>query len=89
MVVMGFVAGQGACGRSDCSKALDSIALGQYRIILSADTASEVRVHRPTRGSTTSMGSTALLAWQIFHSTYAPKYKNAAADCYICCGIFI
>jgi len=25
---MGFVAGQGACGRSDCSKALDSIAIG-------------------------------------------------------------
>ena len=28
MVMMGFVAGQGACGRSGCSKALDSIALG-------------------------------------------------------------
>ena len=35
------------------------------------------------------MGFPALLAWQIFHRTYAHKYKNAAADCYICCGIFI
>ena len=35
------------------------------------------------------MGSPALLAWQIFHRTYAHKYKNAAADCYICYGIFI
>ena len=35
------------------------------------------------------MGSPALLAWQIFHRTYAHKYKNAAADYYICYGIFI
>ena len=35
------------------------------------------------------MGFPALLAWQIFHQTYAHKYKNAAADCYICYGIFI
>ena len=34
-------------------------------------------------------GHPALLAWQIFHRTYAHKYKNAAADYYICCGIFI
>ena len=43
----------------------------------------------PSRGATTIMGSPALLAWQIFHRTYAHKYKNAAADYYICYGIFI
>ena len=169
MVMMGFVAGQHACGRSGCSKALDSIALGlrqgttpqaasrpapsrshrnhkvRYRLPLErAPAAGEGwflaqslingicagLIRRPEgwppyrdyqqrpviytllRGVGDAApygiaryiaiffncvlfpvfrqgGVPTLLAWQIFHRTYAHKYKNAAADCYICCGISI